>query len=38
MSIPIEGKEQIANVATISSNGDAKIGNLIAEIFDKIGS
>lgn len=38
MSIPIKGKEQIQNVATISANGDSKIGELIAGIFDKLGA
>jgi chaperonin GroEL len=37
LSVPIKGKEQIANVATISANGDRKIGELIANIFDKLG-
>lgn len=37
MSVPIKGKEQIANVATISANGDAKIGNILASIFEKLG-
>lgn len=38
MSTPIKGKAEIANVATISANGDMQIGELIATIFDKIGS
>lgn len=38
LSIPIRGKEQIANVATISANGDKIIGDLIAGIFDKLGA
>lgn len=38
MSIPIKGKDQIQNVATISANGDSKIGELIAAIFDKLGA
>ncbi|HVX92624.1 MAG TPA: chaperonin GroEL [Candidatus Dojkabacteria bacterium] len=33
----ISTKEEIANVATISSNNDAKLGEMIAEVFDKIG-
>jgi chaperonin GroEL (HSP60 family) len=37
LSVPIKGKEQIANVATISANGDRKIAELIANIFDKLG-
>ena len=37
LSVPIKGKDQIANVATISANGDKVIGDLIAGIFDKLG-
>jgi len=37
-SIPIKGKEEIMNVATISANGDAHIGGLIAGIFEKLGA
>ena len=33
----IKGKDDIRNVATISANGDKEIGNLIAEVFEKIG-
>ncbi len=33
----ISTKEDIANVATISSNSDSKLGGMIAEVFDKIG-
>ncbi len=36
-SVPIQSKEDIANVATISANGDKHIGELIAGIFDKLG-
>ena len=36
-SVPIKGKEHIASVATISANGDAKIGNILAGIFEKLG-
>ena len=36
-SIPIRSTEEIHNVATISANNDAKIGGLIAGIFDKLG-
>lgn len=38
LSVPIKGKDQIANVATISANGDTTIGNIIAGIFDKLGA
>ena len=34
----LTGKQDIGNVATISANGDSEIGNMIAEIFDKIGA
>jgi chaperonin GroEL len=37
MSKPIQNKEQIAQVATISANNDKKIGELIAEAMDKVG-
>ncbi len=37
MSKPVENKEQIAQVATISANNDRKIGELIAEAMDKVG-
>ena len=33
----ITGKSDIASVATISSNNDSDIGNLIAEAMDKVG-
>jgi chaperonin GroEL len=36
MSIPITTKEQIAQVATISA-ADSEIGNLIAEVMEKVG-
>jgi chaperonin GroEL len=36
ISIPVTGKEQVAQVATISA-ADAEIGNLIAEVMDKVG-
>ena len=38
LSIPINGKVEIANVATISANGDTKIGDIISGIFDKLGA
>lgn len=34
----IESKEQIAKVATISANNDIKIGDLIADAIEKVGS
>ena len=35
---PIKGKDQIAQVATISANNDEEIGRLIAEAMDKVGN
>ncbi|TCK03352.1 chaperonin GroEL [Phorcysia thermohydrogeniphila] len=37
ISKPVETKEQIAQVATISANYDREIGELIAEAMDKVG-
>ncbi len=36
MSVEVEGKSEIANVAAISAN-DMEIGSLIAEVMDKVG-
>src|SRR6187399_489155 len=36
-STPTQGKREIAQVATISANGDEVIGNLIAEAMEKVG-
>ncbi len=36
-SKPTEGKKDIAQVGTISANGDTTIGNIIAEAMDKVG-
>ncbi len=36
MSIPVSGKKEIAEVASISAN-DPEIGKLIAEVMDKVG-
>jgi len=33
----IEGNDDIGNVATISANGDKKIGRLLAQAIDKVG-
>lgn len=38
MSKSISQKHQIAHVATISANGDKNIGNLIATLFERVGS
>lgn len=37
MSKKVSGKEEIAQVATISANGDSEIGNKIAEAVEKVG-
>lgn len=37
ISRKIEGKKSIAQIATISANNDAEIGNLIAEAMEKVG-
>ena len=38
MSMPVQGKDEIENVATISANGDKHIGGILAGIFDKLGA
>ncbi len=37
MATPTKGKDDIAQVGTISANGDAEIGNMIAEAMKKVG-
>ena len=37
MSKPIKGKEELANVASVSANNDATIGKLISEAMAKVG-
>lgn len=37
MAKPVKTKAEIAQVATISANGDAFIGNIIGEAFEKVG-
>ncbi|WP_310527393.1 chaperonin GroEL, partial [Nocardioides sp.] len=37
MSKPVADRKEIAQVATISANGDSYIGTLIADAFDKVG-
>jgi chaperonin GroEL len=37
MSQPINKSSEIAQVGTISANGDAKIGEMLAEAMDKVG-
>ncbi len=36
MAVPVQGREEIANIATISA-ADKEIGNLIADVMDKVG-
>ncbi len=36
-SVPTSGKQEIAQVGTISANNDLEIGNLIAEAMEKVG-
>jgi len=37
MAVPVQGKEDIAQVGAISANNDKKIGDLIADAMDKVG-
>jgi chaperonin GroEL len=37
LSKPTSGKKDIAQIGTISANGDVTIGNIIAEAMDKVG-
>ncbi len=37
MAVPTKGKDDIAQVGTISANGDTEIGNMIAEAMKKVG-
>ncbi|MDY6916819.1 MAG: chaperonin GroEL [Chloroflexota bacterium] len=37
LAIPIEGKEQMAQIAAISANNDEEVGDLIAEVMDRVG-
>jgi chaperonin GroEL len=37
MSVPVKGKKEIAQVASIAGNNDAEIGKMIAEAMDKVG-
>jgi chaperonin GroEL len=38
MSRPVSGQLEIEQVATVSANGDAEIGKLIAEAMEKVGN
>jgi chaperonin GroEL len=37
LSRPIKGREDIAKVGTIASNGDTEVGEMIAEAMEKVG-
>jgi chaperonin GroEL len=37
MAVPVQGKDDIAQVGAISANNDKKIGDLIADAMDKVG-
>src|SRR5881409_2341544 len=37
MSKKVKGKEELANVASVSANNDRQIGELISEAMDKVG-
>ena len=37
LSVPVRDREDIVSVATISANGDAEIGNMIADALDSVG-
>jgi hypothetical protein len=36
MAIKVEGTERIAQVATISANGETDVGNLLAKAMEKV--
>lgn len=38
MSRPVANKEEIVQIGTISANGDRKIGEMIAEAMDRVGT
>jgi chaperonin GroEL len=37
ISIPVKTKQDLINVATISSNNDSELGNLVADVMAKVG-
>src|SRR5947209_5459532 len=37
MSIPVKGKKDLENVATVAANNDSEIGRIIAESMDRVG-
>jgi chaperonin GroEL len=36
--VPVKGHDDIAKVATISANNDPKVGQILADAFDKVGT
>ena len=36
-AIPVKGKKEMAQVASIAANNDPEIGDLLAEAMDKVG-
>jgi chaperonin GroEL len=38
VSVPVKGHDDIAKVATISANNDEKVGQILADAIDKVGS
>src|SRR5688572_11578941 len=37
LSTPVKGHQEIAQIGTVASNGDAEIGEMIAKAMDKVG-
>ncbi len=37
MAIPVKGKQEMAQVATVAANGDEEIGNIIADAMERVG-
>uniref|UniRef100_A0A1J3JHF8 60 kDa heat shock protein, mitochondrial n=2 Tax=Noccaea caerulescens TaxID=107243 RepID=A0A1J3JHF8_NOCCA len=37
ISTEVRGRDAISNVATISANGDREIGNMLADLYEKVG-
>ncbi len=37
MSIPVKGRKEVEQIATVASNYDAEIGKIIADAMDKVG-
>ncbi|MFP6684403.1 MAG: TCP-1/cpn60 chaperonin family protein, partial [Polyangiaceae bacterium] len=36
-AVPVDGRDQIAQVAAISANGDSEIGDILADAMEKVG-